>query len=122
MLTEKDLENIPQFFRYTETDGDAIAPRTLPGTQHNKAAYFTRGSGHNAKGTYTENSEEYQAVLDRLARKWETAKKYVPAPIIDEHGADIGIIAFVTTDASMAEARAMLSAQAIKADYFFFPP
>jgi 2-oxoglutarate ferredoxin oxidoreductase subunit alpha len=117
VLSEADLEQITTYHRYAETDNDAIAPRTLPGTKNMKAAYFTRGSGHNAKGLYTENSAEYQELVDRLSRKWITAQKYVPQPIIDDQKNKIGIIAYGSTDTPMQEAREILSANGMKTDY-----
>lgn len=117
VLSEADLEKITTYMRYTETDGDAIAPRTLPGTKKMNAAYFTRGSGHNAKGLYTEDSAEYKEVIDRLARKWQTAKKFIPAPVIDDRKNEVGIIAYGTTDMPMREAREILNSKGIKTDY-----
>ena len=77
----------------------ASAPRTIPGTDSPYAAYFTRGSGHNTMAQYTERGDEWQANLDRLARKHEFARTIVPAPISDEvDGAEIGIIAYGSTD------------------------
>ena len=76
-----ELEAMPKFFRYSPEDGDHVAARTLPGV-HPKGAFFTRGSGHNKLGGYTEIPDEYQEVMDRLARKHKAAAKAVPAPII----------------------------------------
>ena len=81
VLTAEELEKLGGFARYRDVDGDAIGWRTLPGTRHPKAAYFTRGSGHNDAAGYTEKPEEYQAVMERLARKFENARKLVPAPV-----------------------------------------
>ncbi|MBK9323516.1 MAG: 2-oxoacid:acceptor oxidoreductase subunit alpha [Bdellovibrionaceae bacterium] len=117
VLSEADLDKMPVFSRYLETDGDAIAPRTLPGTKKLNAAYFTRGSGHNAKGLYTESSSEYQDVVDRLSRKWQTAKQYVPQPIVDDKKNKLGIIAYGSTDTPMTEARAILNTLGMKTDY-----
>ena len=117
ILTEKELAKMTVYHRYNETDGDAIAPRTLPGTKAMNAAYFTRGSGHNSKGFYTENSSEYQEVLDRLNRKWKTASLIMPEPVIDDKKNSIGIIAFGTTDSPMAEAREILAGKGLKTDY-----
>lgn len=118
ILTASDLEKMPAYHRYAETDGDAIAPRTLPGTQSPIASYFTRGSGHNLKGGYTEVAHEYQEVVDRLNRKWDTAKLLVPKPIVDSHNHDVGLIAFGTTDTPMAEAREhLLKENKIQTDY-----
>jgi len=82
VLTAEDLEPMENFQRYMDTDGDGIPYRTLPG-EHPKGSYFTRGSGHNKYGMYTEDSAEYQEVLDRLLVKWETARSMVPAPEIE---------------------------------------
>ncbi|HEY5643665.1 MAG TPA: 2-oxoacid:acceptor oxidoreductase subunit alpha [Woeseiaceae bacterium] len=77
VLGAEELEKIDKFYRYLDVDGDGIPYRTLPGV-HPKGAYFTRGSGHTKLGAYTEDSAEYQDVLDRLLVKWETARKLVP--------------------------------------------
>jgi 2-oxoglutarate ferredoxin oxidoreductase subunit alpha len=81
VLSAADLEELDKFYRYEDRDDDAITYRTLPGV-HPKGAYFTRGSGHNWKGGYTEDSAEYQEVLDRLTRKWQSAADAVPGPVI----------------------------------------
>jgi len=81
VLSADDLESIDKFHRYFDPDGDGIPYRTLPG-EHPKGSYFTRGSGHNKYGAYTEDSGEYQEVVDRLLVKWETARDMVPAPEI----------------------------------------
>ncbi len=75
MLTAEDLNALGSFARYRDVDGDAIGWRTLPGTPHPKAAYFTRGSGHNDAAGYTEKPDEYLEVMDRLTRKFENARK-----------------------------------------------
>jgi len=77
VLGAEELEKIEKFYRYLDVDGDGIPYRTFPGV-HPKGAYFTRGSGHTKYGAYTEDSAEYQDVLDRLLVKWETARKLVP--------------------------------------------
>jgi len=81
LLTAEQLESIEKFHRYLDVDGDGIPWRTLPG-EHPKGSYFTRGSGHNKYGGYTEDAAEYQEVVDRLLVKWETARKMVPEPEI----------------------------------------
>ena len=86
VLTAEDLKKMGSFARYRDVDGDAIGWRTLPGTPHPKAAYFTRGSGHNDAAGYTERPDEYQQVMDRLARKFENARKLVPAPVVVKNG------------------------------------
>jgi 2-oxoglutarate ferredoxin oxidoreductase subunit alpha len=104
VLTAEDLERLGSFARYRDVDGDAIGWRTLPGTRHPKAAYFTRGSGHNDAAGYTEKPGEYIAVMERLSRKFENARKLVPAPIAVKNGASkIGFLAFGTTDFALRE-------------------
>ncbi len=104
VLTAEDLNRLGGFARYRDVDGDAIGWRTLPGTKHPKAAYFTRGSGHNDAAGYTEKPDEYQGVMDRLARKFENARKLVPGPVTVKDGTSkIGFLAFGTTDFALRE-------------------
>ena len=104
VLTKEDLDRLGSFARYRDVDGDAIGWRTLPGTLHPKAAYFTRGSGHNDAAGYTEKPDEYQAVMERLSRKFESARKLVPAPIAFKVGTSrMGILAFGSTDFALRE-------------------
>jgi 2-oxoglutarate ferredoxin oxidoreductase subunit alpha len=104
VLTAEDLQRLGSFARYRDVDGDAIGWRTLPGTRHPKAAYFTRGSGHNDAAGYTEKPDEYVAVMERLSRKFESARKLVPAPIAVKDGASkIGFLAFGSTDFALRE-------------------
>ena len=109
ILNAEDLTRLGGFARYKDVDGDAIPYRTLPGTDHPGAAYFTRGSGHNDKALYTERPDEYQATMERLARKFETAREYVPKPVIVQDGqSKIGLIAFGTSDFAVGESRDQL--------------
>jgi 2-oxoglutarate ferredoxin oxidoreductase subunit alpha len=104
VLTAEDLNRLGGFARYADVDGDGIGWRTLPGTDHPKAAYFTRGSGHNSKAGYTERPEEYLEVMDRLTRKFATAAKLVPAPVVSGSGkAKVGIIAYGSSDFAVRE-------------------
>jgi 2-oxoglutarate ferredoxin oxidoreductase subunit alpha len=104
VLSKDDLEKLGGFARYRDVDGDAIGWRTLPGTIHPKAAYFTRGSGHNDAAGYTEKPDEYLAVMERLLRKFESARKLVPAPVIVKSGtSSVGFLAFGTTDFALRE-------------------
>jgi 2-oxoglutarate ferredoxin oxidoreductase subunit alpha len=112
VLTASDLDRVGEFGRYKDVDGDGIPYRTLPGTDHALAAYLTRGSGHDEMARYSERPEDYTYQLDRLARKHETAKSFVPAPIVDRvQGARIGLIAYGSTDASIQECRDQLSSE-----------
>jgi 2-oxoglutarate ferredoxin oxidoreductase subunit alpha len=104
VLTAEDLDRLGGFARYRDVDGDAIGWRTLPGTRHPKASYFTRGSGHTDAAKYTENPVEYQAVMDRLALKFEKARKLVPAPVVVKNGSSkIGFLAYGSTDCALLE-------------------
>jgi 2-oxoglutarate ferredoxin oxidoreductase subunit alpha len=104
VLTAEELAKAGSFARYRDKDGDAIGWRTLPGTPHPKAAYFTRGSGHNDAAGYTERPDEYQQVMDRLARKFENARKLVPAPVVTKDGTSkIGFLAYGSTDFALRE-------------------
>ncbi len=82
VLTAEQLDGMEKFYRYLDPDGDGITYRTLPG-EHPKGSFFTRGSGHNKYGAYTEDSADYQEVVDRLLVKWDTARGMVPAPVIE---------------------------------------
>lgn len=117
VYTAEELEKMEVFHRYKDVDGDGIPYRTYPGT-HGKGAYFTRGSGHTAEGKYTEDSAEYQAVLDRLLRKFETAKTLVPAPMIQESGGNRrAIVSIGSCDGAIVEAMDRLSERDIELDY-----
>ncbi|HEV7445620.1 MAG TPA: 2-oxoacid:acceptor oxidoreductase subunit alpha, partial [Steroidobacteraceae bacterium] len=117
MLSKEEVLKLEKFYRYLDKDGDGIGYRTLPGV-HPKAAYFTRGSGHSQYGAYTEDSAEYQLVLDRLLKKWETARKLVPRAVIDATaGSDIGIVSIGSCDGAVREAMDVLKAQGVAVDY-----
>jgi 2-oxoglutarate ferredoxin oxidoreductase subunit alpha len=104
VLTAADLDRLGSFARYRDVDGDAIGWRTLPGTPHNKAAYFTRGSGHNDAAEYTEKPDEYVALMERLSRKFENARKLVPAPLTVKDGTSkVAFIAYGSTDFALRE-------------------
>jgi len=118
VLSAKDLEETEQFFRFLDVDGDGIPYRTLPGVSP-KGAYFTRGSGHNSLGAYTEDPGEYQEVVDRLAKKWHTAAKLVPAPIVSASGrpAQQAVIACGSSDGAIREALDRLADKGFHLDY-----
>ena len=102
--------------RYKDVDGDGIPYRSIPGT--GMPAYFTRGSGHNERGQYSERPDDYQRNVDRLARKHETAKTFVPKPIVEDAEAEIGIIGYGTSHWAIVESRAQLEQEAdIKTAY-----
>jgi 2-oxoglutarate ferredoxin oxidoreductase subunit alpha len=119
VLNAKQLEELGGFARYKDVDGDGIGYRTLPGTDHPAAAYFTRGSGHNEKALYSERPEDYENNMLRLTRKFETAKKLVPKPILEGGGGQkAGIIAFGTSHWAVIESRDRLERESgLATDY-----
>jgi 2-oxoglutarate ferredoxin oxidoreductase subunit alpha len=120
VIREKDLEELKgNWGRYLDKDGDGIPYRTLPGNQHPMSSYFTRGTGHDENARYTEDSGVWLRNMDRLKKKHQTARKYVPAPVIHTTpGATIGIIAYGSTEAAVLEAMHQLDTQhGIKADF-----
>jgi 2-oxoglutarate/2-oxoacid ferredoxin oxidoreductase subunit alpha len=119
VLSREDLDRLGSFERYKDVDGDAIPYRTLPGTDHPKAAYFTRGSGHNEKALYTERPDDYQNLMERLGRKFDTARSLVPAPEVVQTGkSKIGLIAFGSSDFAVRESRDQLKKEyGLETDY-----
>jgi 2-oxoglutarate ferredoxin oxidoreductase subunit alpha len=117
VLSAEELEQAKSFYRYLDSDGDGIPYRTLPGT-HPKGAYFTRGSGHNKFGGYTEDGDEYVDVMDRLQRKTQNAAKAVPAPLIkNTPGARMGLVTIGGCHAACLEAMDILAKEGIHVDY-----
>ncbi len=109
VLSAEDLTRLGGFARYKDVDGDGVGYRTLPGTDHPTAAYFTRGSGHNEKAQYTERPDDYFNNMERLSKKFETARSLVPRPEVVQTGkSKIGIIAFGTSDYATRESRDQL--------------
>jgi 2-oxoglutarate ferredoxin oxidoreductase subunit alpha len=118
LLTAAKLKELGEWGRYKDVDGDGIAYRTIPGD--GLPAYFTRGSGHNAKGQYSERPDDYVENMDRLNRKFETARKYVPKPVIDSNPkAKIGFIAYGTSEYATQESRDQLREEtSVETSYF----
>jgi 2-oxoglutarate ferredoxin oxidoreductase subunit alpha len=117
ILTAAELEKIGKFQRYFDTDENFIAPRTIPGV-HEKGAYVARGSGHNKFGGYTETPDEYQEVMDRLAKKHKAAAKFVPAPeIVKREGALFGVITIGGCEPAVREGLDILAKRGTPADY-----
>lgn len=109
VLSAEDLTRIGSFARYKDVDGDAIPYRTIPGTDHPLAAYFTRGTGHTDAATYSEKPKDWKNNMDRLARKFDTARTLLPRPVVHTMpGAEVGIIAFGSSDGAVEEARVSL--------------
>src|ERR1017187_8731157 len=119
VLNAEQLTELGGFARYKDVDGDGIPYRTLPGTDHPAASYFTRGSGHNEKALYSERSEDYENNMLRLARKFETAATLVPKPIVEGTGKEkAGIIAYGTSHWAVVESRDQLARESeLATDY-----
>jgi len=120
VLNAEQLDELDgRFGRYLDVDGDAIPYRTYPGTHPTKGAFFTRGTSRDEYAVYTENGEAYVANMQRLERKWETAKRYVPAPEIEMAGpgtAEIGIVFYGTSNYATTEALESLTKKGIAID------
>jgi 2-oxoglutarate ferredoxin oxidoreductase subunit alpha len=107
LLTAAELKRLGEWGRYRDVDGDGIPYRTIPGD--GMPAYFTRGSGHNEKGQYSERPDDYVNNLDRLARKFETVRQFVPRPVVDEvDGSEIGLIGYGSSHFAIEESRDQL--------------
>jgi 2-oxoglutarate ferredoxin oxidoreductase subunit alpha len=119
VLSKEDLDRLGGFARYKDVDGDGIGYRTLPGTDHPAASYFTRGSGHNEKAQYSERADDFERNMERLNRKFETARSFVPRPEVVSSGkSKIGIIAYGTSHWALTESRDQLRAEYnIETDY-----
>jgi 2-oxoglutarate/2-oxoacid ferredoxin oxidoreductase subunit alpha len=117
VLSREELEKMPKFYRYSPEDELSVAARTLPGV-HSKGAFFTRGSGHNKLGGYTEIPDEYQEVMDRLLRKHRAARDHVPPPVIERReGTEVGIVTLGGCDRAVREALGQLDEHGVRADY-----
>ncbi|MGC2150826.1 MAG: 2-oxoacid:acceptor oxidoreductase subunit alpha, partial [Terriglobales bacterium] len=109
VLSKEDIERLGGFARYADLDGDGIGYRTLPGTDHPAAAYFARGSGHNSKGQYSERPDDFERNMERINKKFETARSAVPRPELAGTAKEkVGIIAYGTSHWAMIEARDQL--------------
>jgi len=109
VLSKEDLDRLGSFARYKDVDGDGIGYRTLPGTIHPAAAYFARGSGHNERAQYSERADDFENNMERLNRKFETARSFVPRPEITKgNNAKIGIIGYGTSHWGITESRDQL--------------
>jgi len=122
VLWEEDLDKIirenGRWGRYRDVDGDGIPYRTLPGNRHPSSAYFTRGTGHDEYAKYSEEPDVWERVMERLAKKFQTAKQYVPKPVIENMpGAKIGILSLGSADPAVQEARYLLAKEGLPSDY-----
>ena len=120
VLTAEQLESMKDFGRYLDPDGDALTYRTIPGTHPTKGSFFTRGTSRDEMAKYTEESEPYVRNMDRLLRKWETIKTYLPKPEypvpLSAHSSEYGMIYFGTSEYSSVEAADILRADGITID------
>ena len=118
VLSAADIEKLKgDWGRYRDVDGDGVTYRTLPGTDHPLAGYFTRGSGHDENARYTESGEVYARNIDRLARKFETIREALPDPVVDGRSSKIGIVAFGSTLNAIQEARERLREAGLEVDF-----
>lgn len=115
---EEMLARKGEWYRFRDYDGDGVCYRTLPGTDHPRAAYFTRGTGHNEMAGYSERSDDWVKNMARLHRKFETARTMVPRPVVDYDPAKrIGIVSFGSNDPAVKEAQDVLAAAGIETNY-----
>ena len=114
VLWEEDLEKIKgDWGRYRDVDGDGIPYRTLPGNKHPASAYFMRGTGHTENARYSENSDIWMNMMNRIKKKYHNAAKFIPKPVIEKtKDATIGIIAYGSTEPAIREARHQLETEA----------
>ncbi len=118
VLDAEALEAAGTFSRYKDLDNDGIGYRTLPGTDHRLAAYFTRGTGHDEHAVYSEDPDVWLENIARLNRKFETARTLVPAPVLSEaENSQFGLIAYGTTDPAVVEGRDRLREQGVEFNY-----
>ena len=118
VLSSEELDRQGSFARYLDVDGDGIPQRTIPGNRHPLASYFARGSGHDSHARYSEDEKDYKETLDRLRQKYETARAYVPKPLI-EQDADVqsGVICFGSSYEAVREARDRLKASGVDTNH-----
>jgi 2-oxoglutarate ferredoxin oxidoreductase subunit alpha len=119
VLSKEDLERLGSFGRYQDVDGDGVPYRTLPGTDHPAAAYFARGSGHNEKGQYSERPDDFERNMERISKKFETARSFVQRPELSGSGKEkVGILAYGTSHWAIVETLDQLSREHnLKTDY-----
>jgi len=119
VLSKEDLEKLGGFARYKDVDGDGVGYRTLPGTDHPAASYFARGSGHNEKGQYSERPDDFERNMERINKKFETSRSFVPRPEMMGSGKEkIGMIAYGTSHWAIMETRDQLrNEHKVETDY-----
>jgi 2-oxoglutarate ferredoxin oxidoreductase subunit alpha len=118
VLNEQELEKVERFARYMDVDGDGIPYRTYPGTHATKGAFFTRGTSRDEFATYTEDGDAYRRNMERLLKKWETAKTLVPTPEFyqEKYQHEYGILFFGTSKYAAEEAMYLLNQNELYVD------
>lgn len=118
LVSAEDIEKQGGFGRYRDVDGDGVPQRTIPGNRHPQAAYFARGSGHDAQARYSEDENDYKETLDRLRLKHETARGHVPKPLVESRqGVNTGVVCFGSSYEAVREARDRLRAAGVETDH-----
>lgn len=118
VLSAGEVAALPDFGRYKDVDGDGVPYRTIPGNENPRAAWFGRGTGHDENAKYSERADHWVQNMDRLVRKFDTARAMVPAAVVDERpGATLGIVAYGTTRYAIEEARDLLAANGVTTDF-----
>jgi 2-oxoglutarate ferredoxin oxidoreductase subunit alpha len=119
VLWEEDMEKLQEKWgRYLDVDGDGIPYRTIPGNRKPGAAYFSRGTGHDEFAAYSEDNENWERNMKRLGKKFESAGQYLPKPLLTGNGkADVGILAFGSTEPAILEAIDLLKMEDISVDF-----
>ena len=119
VLWEEDLEKLSgKWARYKDVDGDGIPYRTIPGNRHPASSWFARGTGHDEDAVYSEDGGDYEQNMVRVSKKFDTARGLVPKPVIDNmDDANIGIIAFGSTEPAIQEARYHLAQAGLRTDF-----
>jgi 2-oxoglutarate ferredoxin oxidoreductase subunit alpha len=118
VLSAEEVAALPDFGRYKDVDGDGVPYRTIPGNENPRAAWFGRGTGHDENAKYSERADHWVQNMDRLVRKFDTARAMVPAAVVDERpGATLGIVAYGTTRYAIEEARDLLAANGVTTDF-----
>lgn len=118
LVSAEDIEEQGGFGRYRDVDGDGVPQRTIPGNRHPQAAYFARGSGHDAQARYSEDENDYKETLDRLRLKHETARGFVPKPWVESR-ADVntGVVCFGSSYEAVREARDRLRVAGVETNH-----
>ncbi|HIB78352.1 MAG TPA: 2-oxoacid:acceptor oxidoreductase subunit alpha, partial [Flavobacteriales bacterium] len=118
VLNAEDLDNMEVFGRYLDIDEDGVCYRTVPGTHPTKGSFFTRGTSRDEYANYSEDGDVYVAVVNRLLKKWDTAKPLVPKPELyqDKFESKYGLVFFGTTTYSALEAMDIMETQGLELD------